>query len=557
MERQTRIWLSESPIMIGQRLLHYEIVGKLGEGGMGVVYKARDTHLDRFVAIKVLPPEKVADPARKARFVQEAKAASALNHPNIVTIHDISAADGVDFIAMEYVAGGTLDQLIPCKGMRLNEALKIAIQITDALASAHMAGIIHRDLKPANIMVDEHGRAKVLDFGLAKLAERVISENDATVTIGTQTNVGTIVGTAAYMSPEQARGEKVDARTDLFAFGAVLYQMVSGKQAFCGPSTAVLLDAILNRQPPTLRTVEPQTPASLEAIVGKALEKDRELRYQSAADVLADLKRLLRETESRQVAAAPLPNAAGTARRRLFFAAAAATLLGVAGVAWFELRGTAHGRIEAVAVLPLSGLSADPGHDYFAEGMTEALTVELAQIGSFRVIDQGSAAQFRDAQRPVQEAARKLGVDAVVTASVMWADERVRIAAKLVEANTGRYLWAKSYERDFRDVLALQREVAAAIAGEIRAKVTPEQKSRLASARRVDPEAYELYLKGRQTAGGSKESFERKIAFLEESIRKDPSMRRAAPRWHPPTLRGRSMASGRRRKSSPRRGLPR
>ncbi len=243
--------------MTGQRLLHYEIVERLGEGGMGVVYKARDTHLDRFVAIKVLPPERVADPSRKARFIQEAKAASSLNHPNIITIHDISSDAGHDFIAMEYVAGRTLDQLIPRKGMRLNEALKIAEQIADALSRAHGAGIVHRDLKPANIMVDEHGQTKVLDFGLAKLTEHGTSEDDVTATMGVKTDEKAIVGTAAYMSPEQAEGSPVDARSDIFSFGSVLYEMVTGRRAFQGDSKMSTLSAVLNKEPPLLAQAAP------------------------------------------------------------------------------------------------------------------------------------------------------------------------------------------------------------------------------------------------------------------------------------------------------------
>ena len=282
--------------MVGQRLLHYEILDKLGEGGMGVVYKARDTHLDRFVAIKVLPAEKVADPERKRRFVQEAKAASALNHPNIITIHDISSDGGIDFIAMEYVPGKTLDLLNGRDGMPVSVALKYAIQIADALARAHAAGIVHRDLKPSNIMVDEHGHVKVLDFGLAKLTQpSEATSEESTLPLKTTTDEGVIVGTAAYMSPEQAQGLKVDARTDIFSFGAVLYEMLSGRRAFHGKTTLDTLAAILKNEPAAL---DSRVPHDLEKVVTRCLRKERERRSQHMSDVHLALQELKEESDS-------------------------------------------------------------------------------------------------------------------------------------------------------------------------------------------------------------------------------------------------------------------
>ena len=289
--------------MIGKTLGHYQIAEKLGEGGMGVVYKARDTHLDRFVALKVLPPEKVSDPERKRRFIQEAKAASALNHPSIITIYDIDQADGIDFIAMEYVDGKTLDQRIGHRGLRLNDALNCAVQIADALAKAHSAGIVHRDLKPTNIMVNEDGVVKVLDFGLAKLTEQVQGDETAsTATVDSEgrpiTEEGVIVGTVAYMSPEQALGKDLDARTDLFSLGAVLYEMATGVLPFRGTTSAATFNAILNSAPTAPVRVNPDLPPELERIINKCLEKDRDLRCQSAAVLCADLKRLKRDTDS-------------------------------------------------------------------------------------------------------------------------------------------------------------------------------------------------------------------------------------------------------------------
>jgi len=281
--------------MIGRTISHYEIVDKLGEGGMGVVYKARDSHLDRFVALKVLPPEKVADPGRKRRFVQEAKAASALNHPNIVTVHDIDQADGVDFIAMEFVEGKTLDEAIGRKGLKLNEALKYAIQIADALARAHSAGIVHRDVKPGNVMVTGDGRAKVLDFGLAKLTETAVRPEDETKTALASTEVGAIVGTPSYMSPEQAEGKKVDARSDIFSFGLMLYEMLTGRRAFRCDTPAMTLAAILHVEPPPL---EPTIPRDLVKVVMRCLRKDPTRRFQNMGDVKVELEELREESES-------------------------------------------------------------------------------------------------------------------------------------------------------------------------------------------------------------------------------------------------------------------
>jgi serine/threonine protein kinase len=291
-----------SGAMIGRTILHYQIVETLGRGGMGVVYKARDTHLDRFVAIKVLPPEKVADPERKRRFVQEAKAASALNHPNIVHIYDIAEAEGIQFIAMEYVPGKTLDQMIGRKGKRLNETLKYAIQIADALAHAHAAGIIHRDLKPSNIMVADNGLVKVLDFGLAKLTETATGELAETATLtakgGPSTEEGTIVGTVAYMSPEQAEGKKVDARSDIFSFGSLLYEMITGRRAFQGQTKVSTLSAILHQEPKAASEIAGETPHELEKIIARCLRKNPDRRFQHMADLKVALEELKEESES-------------------------------------------------------------------------------------------------------------------------------------------------------------------------------------------------------------------------------------------------------------------
>ena len=358
--------------MTGQTLLHYEVLEKLGEGGMGVVYKARDTHLDRFVAIKVLPPERVADPERKRRFVQEAKAASALNHPNIIHIYDISNQAGVDFIAMEYVPGKTLDQLMRRKGMRVNEALKYAVQVADALSRAHAAGIVHRDLKPSNIMVDEHGLVKVLDFGLAKLTEAAApGEDEPTRTLRPQSEEGTIVGTVAYMSPEQAQGKRVDARSDIFSFGTLLYEMVTGRRAFHGDTIISTLAAIINKEP---EPVGADIPRDLEKIITRCLRKDPVRRFQHMADLKVELEEVKVESES-GISAAEAPARLRRRRRWLLGAAVAVPLLAVP--TWFLLR-KASAPLPPPSVVPLTSY---PGSELYPSFSPDGNQVAFAWDG--------------------------------------------------------------------------------------------------------------------------------------------------------------------------------
>jgi serine/threonine protein kinase len=341
---------------------HYEVLEKLGEGGMGVVWKARDTRLDRFVALKVLPAEKMCDPERKRRFVQEAKAASALNHPNIITIYDIDQQDGVDFIAMEFVPGKSLDQLIPRKGLRLNEALKHAIQVADALATAHAAGIVHRDLKPGNVMVNDKGLVKVLDFGLAKLTEQgAAGEFARTQTIAEtpKTDEGTIVGTVSYMSPEQAEGKKVDARSDIFSFGSLLYEMLTGRRAFQGDSKMSTLAAILNREPEPAEQIAKDIPREVSRILRRCLRKDPERRAHSMADLKLALEEVKEESESG--ALAETSAAARAKRRKIPLAAALVLLAALTGAALWYLRDsqTPQAALQAVP------LTTYPGYENF------------------------------------------------------------------------------------------------------------------------------------------------------------------------------------------------
>jgi serine/threonine-protein kinase len=553
--------------MTGEIVSHYRILEKLGGGGMGVVYKAEDTRLGRMVALKFLPEKLAQGPKSIERFWREACAASALDHPHICSVYEIGEFEGKPFIVMQYISGQTLMQRLggrasrissfprregnaPSPGnsggyqgvvkpLKVSEILDLGIQIADALDAAHSKGIVHRDIKPANILVTERGQAKLLDFGLAKLMtgreEQEEASDDPATRDGPLTNPGAVVGTFEYMSPEQVRSEEVDGRTDIFSLGLVLYEMAVGQRVFSGDSVGAVVGAILNRVPPSLRLFNPDLPPKFDEIVSKAMEKDRTLRYQTAADLRADLQRLKRDMESEPGRVQPVVgDQRATQKQRgwvvaiiapLALLATALVLVGLNVDNWRD-RLLGHAmvpHIQSLAVLPLENLSHDPQQEYFADGMTEELITNLGKIGALRVISRNSVMQYKQERKPTPQIARELRVDAIVEGSVLRSGNRVRISAQLVQADPEKNLWAESYERDVSDVLGLQREVAQDIAQKIQIQLSPQEATRLQAAHPVKPDAYEAYLKGRYFWNKrDREGVAKGLQYFQQAIELDP-----------------------------------
>jgi serine/threonine-protein kinase len=551
------------PLQAGTRLGRYEIRSLLGMGGMGEVYLAQDRELDRTVAIKVLAERVASNHERVQRFIQEARAASALNHPHILTIHEIGVTGTTRYIATEFIDGVTLRKRIEA-GINLVDLLEMAIQASSALAAAHAAGIIHRDIKPENIMIRRDGYIKLLDFGLAKLTVPLgsASDTEAATRAMVNTSAGALIGTTRYMSPEQAKGTSVDARTDLWSLGVVLYEMIARKAPFGGETPTETISLILQREPPPLHTYTIEVPAELERIVNKSLTKNRDERYQSAEDLLTDLRNLKRKLEaSAEVygiappelraatstpgphvgplttgsAAIPAGSTAGQSlssveyivtrisqHKRAAIISLIVLAIGAVVLALY-LRPRADTAIESIAVLPFENQNQDPNTDYLSDGVTESIINSLAQLPNVRVIARSSVFRYKGKETDPLKAGKELGVRAVLTGRLMQRGDNLTISTELLDVRDNKQLWGEQYSEKVSDLLSMQRAIASQITNNLRLKLSGTEQSLVTKHYTENPEAYQLYLKGRFLWNKrTSESLEKSVEYFDQAIQKDP-----------------------------------